>query len=246
MADYKVVDAEQLDADLTVVADAIRSKGGTTEALEFPQGMASAVEAIQSGGEEFVGLIIKERVPASENQYELPRVVDMRKYPMPTLFYVGKNANLFVSMFANNNGNGNGGQWVFLRDVYLPDNLFALSLDMFKYCVKLENIYGDLTTVKQIQQNCFSNCKVFKNVPYMPVVNYIANKAFENCTALTEFKLYEIPTNGFSASSFTGCTNLLDIYVPWAEGEVANSPWGAVNSTIHYNTVYDENHNPIV
>lgn len=50
MADYKVVDATQLDADLTIVADAIRSKGGTTEQLSFPQGMKQAVEAIQSGG----------------------------------------------------------------------------------------------------------------------------------------------------------------------------------------------------
>lgn len=50
MADLKVVDAEQLDADLTIVADAIRSKGGTTEKLEFPQGMKQAVEAISSGG----------------------------------------------------------------------------------------------------------------------------------------------------------------------------------------------------
>lgn len=50
MANLKVVDATQLDADLTIVADAIRSKGGTTEQLEFPQGMASAIGSIQSGG----------------------------------------------------------------------------------------------------------------------------------------------------------------------------------------------------
>lgn len=50
MADYVLVDKKQLEADLKVVADSIRAKGGTTEALEFPQGMKSAVEAIQSGG----------------------------------------------------------------------------------------------------------------------------------------------------------------------------------------------------
>lgn len=50
MANYKVVDTEQLEADLTVVADAIRGKGGTTELLSFPNGMKEAVEAIQSGG----------------------------------------------------------------------------------------------------------------------------------------------------------------------------------------------------
>lgn len=48
MANYKVVNAEQLEADLTVVADAIREKGGTTGSLSFPNGMKEAVEAIQN------------------------------------------------------------------------------------------------------------------------------------------------------------------------------------------------------
>lgn len=50
MAEYKVVDAEKLDADLSSVADAIRTKGGTSESLTFPQGFVDAVDAIESGG----------------------------------------------------------------------------------------------------------------------------------------------------------------------------------------------------
>lgn len=37
-------------ASLTEVADAIREKGGTTAPLSFPDGMASAIRNIQSGG----------------------------------------------------------------------------------------------------------------------------------------------------------------------------------------------------
>ena len=37
-------------ADLAAVADAIRSKGGTSDALEFPDGFVDAVGAIQAGG----------------------------------------------------------------------------------------------------------------------------------------------------------------------------------------------------
>ena len=37
-------------ADMTTVADAIREKGGTSEPLSFPEGMAAAVRNIQSGG----------------------------------------------------------------------------------------------------------------------------------------------------------------------------------------------------
>lgn len=47
---YVVVDKEQLEADLGIVCDAIREKGGTSEPLAFPNGMADAVRGIQSGG----------------------------------------------------------------------------------------------------------------------------------------------------------------------------------------------------
>lgn len=49
MTEYVVVDKNQLEADLTIVADSIRAKGGTTEKLDFPLGMKSAVESIQTG-----------------------------------------------------------------------------------------------------------------------------------------------------------------------------------------------------
>ena len=50
MAKYKVVDVEKLDADLSSVANTIRTKGGTTESLPFPQGFVDAVGAIKTGG----------------------------------------------------------------------------------------------------------------------------------------------------------------------------------------------------
>ena len=45
MAEYLVQ-----DTSLTAVADAIRSKGGTSEALAFPAGFVSAIAAIEAGG----------------------------------------------------------------------------------------------------------------------------------------------------------------------------------------------------
>ena len=50
MAYDKVIDSSKLDSDLTSVADAIRSKGGTSEALAFPAGFVSAIAAIEAGG----------------------------------------------------------------------------------------------------------------------------------------------------------------------------------------------------
>ena len=43
---YRKVD----DTSLASVADAIRSKGGTSDALVFPDGFVSAISAIPTGG----------------------------------------------------------------------------------------------------------------------------------------------------------------------------------------------------
>ena len=50
MAVDKLVDSTQLDADLTSVANAIRIKGGTSASLAFPADLVSAIQAIPTGG----------------------------------------------------------------------------------------------------------------------------------------------------------------------------------------------------
>lgn len=49
MADYKVIDAEQLDADLLSVADKIREKAETTGEMAFPGEFISALDALGGG-----------------------------------------------------------------------------------------------------------------------------------------------------------------------------------------------------
>ena len=45
----KVVDSAQLDADLTSIANAIRTKGGTSASLAFPSGFVTAIGNISTG-----------------------------------------------------------------------------------------------------------------------------------------------------------------------------------------------------
>lgn len=49
MAEYKFVDADQLDSDLSGIANAIRKKGGTSASMSFPNGFSSAINAISTG-----------------------------------------------------------------------------------------------------------------------------------------------------------------------------------------------------
>lgn len=68
MAYDKVVDSAKLDADITVVADAIRAKAEITGQLAFPEGMVSAIAAISGGVS--LDVITASELPATvvENQ----------------------------------------------------------------------------------------------------------------------------------------------------------------------------------
>ena len=65
-------------------------------------------------------------------------------------------------------------------------------------------------------------------------VTCIEDYAFSDCTSLKTLTFEGTPTT-IGSNVFKGCTKLTTINVPWAEGTVANAPWGATNATINYN-----------
>lgn len=57
MAIDKAVDSAVLEAGLTIIANAIREKGGTSDTLAFPDAMAEAIAAIEAvGGDSIVAV----------------------------------------------------------------------------------------------------------------------------------------------------------------------------------------------
>lgn len=91
----------------------------------------------------------------------------------------------------------------------LPDGLTAIGSYVFRYCRNLA-----LTELPSGIRDIWGN-------------------AFYGCTGLTSITFLGTPTN-LADEPFKGCTNLKDIYVPWAEGDIAGAPWGATNATVHY------------
>jgi hypothetical protein len=85
-----------------------------------------------------------------------------------------------------------------------------------------------------VDSSGFSHCTGLTEVEFQTPVQG-GSYAFHNCTALKKVTWKGKP-NFIAGSCFNGCTALTDIYVPWAEGEVANAPWGADKATIHYNS----------
>ena len=80
MAIDKLVDSSQLDNNLTLIANAIRAKGGTSASLSFPTEYITAINAIPSGGSSGYTrtVIIPEQTvtPNSDRQATLSGVTD--------------------------------------------------------------------------------------------------------------------------------------------------------------------------
>ena len=85
-----------------------------------------------------------------------------------------------------------------------------------------------------IGNNAFLNCSSLALTSLPSGITNIGNYAFQSCSSLASLTFEGKPTS-ISNSAFRSCTNLTTINVPWAEGEVANAPWGATNATINYN-----------
>ena len=88
--------------------------------------------------------------------------------------------------------------------------------------------------LKSIGSSAFHNCTNLALTSLPSSITSISNYAFRNCTKLASLTFKGTPTS-ISNTAFFDCSNLTTINVPWAEGEVANAPWGATNATINYN-----------
>lgn len=141
-----------------------------------------------------------------------------------------------------------------ITGVQLPDKIRSVGANSFYQCTSLTNATLP-DTITDINGNAFWNAKInpaelpaslmvvggnaFRNCPLtiteLPSgITTIGNSAFQNCTSLTELTFLGTPTS-IGATAFQGCSNLATVRVPWAEGAVANAPWGATNATITYN-----------
>lgn len=88
-------------------------------------------------------------------------------------------------------------------------------------------------SVTEIGVQAFSYCDGLTEMSLPAALTKIGNQGFYNCKNLSRVTFNSTPSV-ISANVFDGCTKLQTINVPWAEGAVANAPWGA-NATINYN-----------
>ena len=117
----------------------------------------------------------------------------------------------------------------------LPGRLTSIGNAAFSGCTNLA-LTSLPAGVTSIGYKAFGGCTSLALTSLPAGVTGIGANAFKNCTSLTSITFKGTPTT-INSTAFSGCTNLTDIKVPWAEGAVANAPWGATNATITYNYV---------
>ena len=133
------------------------------------------------------------------------------------------------------NTSANEGYFLRLEEAYLPSKASGLRAT-FQYCRLLTTIHGDFSNIEFIQ-GAFLNCislDINALLARMPKLYLLEGSSFQNCTQATEIILPSTLTS-IASNAFSGCTNVTDVYCPWAEGAVKNAPWGMTNATIHYN-----------
>lgn len=131
-----------------------------------------------------------------------------------------------------------------LERITLPHLITKLSDYAFSGCFSLKKI--NIDNITTFGNACFNECfSLNRDIVFHENLTSIETQAFYR-TRIKSVKFQNsidsLPT--IASNAFGQCRELLDIYVPWAEGEVANAPWGATNAKIWYGVAYVENDIP--
>ena len=141
----------------------------------------------------------------------------------------------------------------------VPDGITTITEGCFNACGSITEMTG--LNVKIIERCAFMSCHSLTKA-HFPVLEEIESDAFavDNHGSLSEFvfpsslkrigdrvfmgqPITKISFRGtpdeISYMAFVQMKALSDIYVPWAEGDLADAPWGATDATIHYNWTPD-------
>lgn len=120
----------------------------------------------------------------------------------------------------------------------LPDDLTSIGYSAFSGYTNLA-LTSLPSGITSMSDYAFNNCPKLALTRLPHGVTNIGYGVFNNCTGLTSITFEGNPKT-IHSSAFNGCSNLTTINVPWAEGVVANAPWGATNATINYNYTEEE------
>lgn len=147
MATYKAVNVDQLDADMTALANTIRTKGGTSGELAWPEGYQAAVNAIETGGgNEVLDALIARRITEISSEVDNVGGHAFRDCMSLISARFPKAGRVGISSFEG---------CTYLSEAYFPSAINVSSY-AFSGCYRLEIV--DLHEVTSISNRVFNNC----------------------------------------------------------------------------------------
>ena len=243
MAEYLVQ-----DTSLTAVADAIRSKGGTSEALAFPAGFVSAIEAIEAGGG---GEVTPPTTPTDGKTRVYIHLEHGRTSPM---LGVCPNGTVTVDWGDGTEPDTLTGtsttavKWTPTHEYTAPgDYVIALTVEgtMGFYGNYGENQYSGILRyasgadtrnrayqnavqkvdigegVTSISGSAFQSCYSLASVTIPESVAFIGNGALADCSSLASITIPESVTS-IGSYAFNSCPSLASITIPERVASIGN------------------------
>ena len=199
MANYKKVDADQLDADLAAVAGAIREKTGGTEQLAFPGGFTEAIAGIENTGGGGDDTLLNALVGRTVTVLDTDRLTQIGAYGMA---YTNSLESINLPNVNTLQGTNQFRDCKNLKSVRM-DIVTTIASACFTRCDSLESV--DFPEATRIEGTAFSTCPALVNVN-IPKATYMGSSAFNGCTALkrVDFPVMETIYN----AAFSGDTAL--------------------------------------
>lgn len=242
---------------LTDIANAIREKNGTTDKMK-PGAMVETIANLPSGGGiengiEYLefdgnGNLTKAKYYGSELiRYAFSNQSALQNVELSNdVTYIGPYAFRYCplnSLTKLPNSLTKIGTNAFygasnMSLTELPNEIIDINSQAFYSCraLALTKLPSKLTRLKD---NVFNTCTGLVSMEIHSGIVDLDSCVFESCTNLKNVTFKGTPSS-IRDSVFRYCNQEMVINVPWAEGEVANAPWGATNATINYNYVAPE------
>ena len=229
MAYDKVIDSAKLDADLTTVADAIRSKGGTSEALAFPAGFVSAIEEIEAGGGGGGGEVTPPTTPTDGKTRVYIHLEHGRTSPM---LGVCPNGTVTVDWGDGTEPDTLTGtstttvKWTPTHEYTAPgDYVIALTVEgtMGFHGNSSSNQYSGIlryASGADIRNRAYQSA--VQKVEIGEGVTSIGNYAFQNCYSLASITIPESVTS-IGSAAFGYCYSLASITIPEGVTSISNN-----------------------
>lgn len=219
------------DTSLTTVANAIRTKGGTTGALTFPDGFVSAVNGIKTGVSltPFVNGSITEVTAemlegcGSIREGAFRKCTGLKKVRLPsTITRINNNAFGDCTSLSDITLPPNVtwiGSSIFescpITSMTIPDSVTYMASLIFADCSKLTNVVLS-NSCESVPSQMFYNCTSLKSLTIPAVVTSIGGSAFYNCTSFTTLTLKGTTPPTLGSNAFHKCRALTTIKVPKA------------------------------